>query len=127
MAKTATARSGAGTVETSVLGHGARVRGRVHGAGALRVEGQIEGDVSVGGDLEVAEGGTITGDVSAAAVTLSGALTGDVAARGAVAIRASAHVEGNMGGSEVSLEEGAVFTGRIEADFELPPQLTGKR
>jgi len=26
-------------------------------------------------------------------------------------------------GAEVTLEEGASFTGRIEADFELPPEL----
>jgi cytoskeletal protein CcmA (bactofilin family) len=108
---------------TSVLGRGARVRGRVSGDGDLRVEGQIEGDVMLSGELSIDETGSITGDVDAASVTIAGALQGNVAARGAVTIRAGAKVEGNMGGAEVSLEEGASFAGRIEAEFDLPAEL----
>ena len=108
---------------TSVLGRGARVRGRVSGDGDLRVEGQIEGDVTLSGELSIDETGSITGDVDAASVTIAGALQGNVAARGVVTIRAGAKVEGNMGGAEVSLEEGASFAGRIEAEFDLPAEL----
>jgi len=108
----------------SVLGHGTRVRGRVQGDGDLRVEGQVEGDVTLSGDLVIEEGAQIQGNVEAASVTIGGTLTGDVASRGPVAIRATARVAGNMGGSEVSLEEGAEFSGRIEADFELPAELS---
>ena len=109
--------------DESVLGRGARVRGRVNGDGSLRVEGQIEGEIAVSGDLTIEEGGSVKGDVEAHGVTILGELTGDVSAHGPVAIRASAKVSGNMGGAEVSLEEGASFTGRIDADFELPPEL----
>ena len=49
--------------EGSVLGRGARVRGRIGGEGDLRVEGQVEGDVVVSGELSIEEGGAITGDV----------------------------------------------------------------
>jgi cytoskeletal protein CcmA (bactofilin family) len=108
---------------SSVLGRGARVRGRVSGDGDLRVEGQIEGDVTLSGELSIAETGSIRGDVDAASVTITGVLQGDVASRGAVTIRAGAKVEGNMGGAEVSLEEGASFAGRIEAEFDLPAEL----
>ena len=111
----------------SVLARGAKVRGRVSGDGGLRVEGQIEGDVSIRGDLAIESGAAIKGDVDANAVVIDGALTGDVAARGAVAIRKGANVTGNMGGAEVSLDEGALFSGRIEAEFDLPPELTSGR
>jgi cytoskeletal protein CcmA (bactofilin family) len=108
---------------TSVLGRGARVRGRVSGDGDLRVEGQIEGSVALSGELSIDETGSITGDIDAASVTIAGVLLGNVVARGAVTIRAGAKVEGNMGGAEVSLEEGASFDGRIEAEFDLPAEL----
>lgn len=110
----------------SVLGRGTRVRGRVHGDGSLRVEGAIEGGVQVSGDLEIEDGAAVTGDVEAGAVIVGGQLTGDVSARGPVTIRATARVTGNMAGSEVSLEEGAEFTGRIDAEFDLPAELTGR-
>jgi cytoskeletal protein CcmA (bactofilin family) len=127
MARAQTTRTNPTDASASVLGRGARVRGRVSGDGDLRVEGQIEGDVAVSGELSIEEGGTLTGDVDAGAVTIGGTLTGDVASRGPVAIRASARVEGNMGGAEVSLEEGASFFGRIDAEFDLPAELAPAR
>jgi cytoskeletal protein CcmA (bactofilin family) len=109
-----------GEVAESVLGRSTRVRGRIQGFGDLRVEGAVSGDVAVSGDLSVEEGASIKGDVQAAAVTIGGELTGDVTARGPIAIRATAKVAGNLGGTEVSLEEGASFEGRMDADFDMP-------
>ena len=107
----------------SVLGRGTRVRGRIQGDGDLRVEGAIEGDVRVTGELLIDEGAEVQGNIEAAVVTIGGALTGDVTSRGGVVVRSSAKVSGNLGGPEVSLEEGAEFSGRIDADFELPAEL----
>ena len=119
----AAAHSTAETTE-STLGRGTRIRGRVHGDGSLRVEGAVEGDVQVSGDLDLDEGGSIAGDIEAGAVILGGQLTGDVTARGSITIRSTARVSGNMGGAEVVLEEGAAFAGRIEAEFDLPAELS---
>ena len=84
----------------SSIGRGTLVRGSVRGEGDLEILGRVEGSVAV-----------------------SGALTGDVASRGAVTVRATAQVQGNLGGAEVSLEEGASFHGRIEAEFDMPAEL----
>jgi len=111
--------------DANVLGKSLRVRGRLSGEGDLRIEGEIEGEVRVSGALELCDGGSVSGNVAARSVMIEGSLTGDVAAEGAVLIRAGARVTGNMNGAEVSLEEGAAFTGRIEADFELPDGLAG--
>lgn len=109
----------------SVVARGARIRGRVSGDGSLLVQGEIAGDVALTGDLTIDDGGSLEGDVDAGAVIVAGALTGDVAAKNGVTIRSSARVSGNMGG-EVTLEEGASFSGRIEAEFDLPAELTHK-
>ncbi len=102
------------------------MRGRIGGEGDLRVEGHVEGDVAISGALTIEEGASVTGDVGAGAVDIGGVLKGDVTARGAVAIRATATVEGNLGGAEVSLDEGASFHGRIDAEFDLAPLDLGK-
>lgn len=109
----------------SVLGRGTRVRGRIQSDGDLRVEGGIEGDVSVNGEVVIEEGAEVRGNVDGAVVTIGGALTGDASSRTGIVVRASAKVAGNLGGPEVSIEEGAEFSGRIEADFELPAELLG--
>jgi cytoskeletal protein CcmA (bactofilin family) len=122
---TSKSSSRASSADENVLGASLKVRGRVNGDGDLRVEGQVEGDVKVSGALTIDAGGAVTGNAAARAVSIEGALTGDVEAEGEVTIRAGARVVGNMNGAQIALEEGAAFSGRIEADFELPDGLEG--
>ena len=107
----------------AVIGRTTRVRGRVTGEGDLLVEGNVEGDITIRGDLTIAEGGRATSTIEAGAVTLRGELDGDVRATGVVRIEAGARVRGDVQGESVSLEEGAEFVGRLDASFELPAPL----
>jgi cytoskeletal protein CcmA (bactofilin family) len=122
MARTSSTSHG----ETAVLGKGTNLRGRIAGDGDLRVEGTISGDVSVKGHLAVEGGAEITADVQARSVVVEGAIEGDISAVEAVAIRAGGRVSGAIRGASISIEEGATVNGRIDADFELPPELGGK-
>jgi cytoskeletal protein CcmA (bactofilin family) len=106
------------------IGSGARIRGRVHGEGDLVVEGQVEGELAIRGDLTIAEGATVTSEtVEAHAVTIAGTFHGDVAATGPVRIATGARVRGNLRGTAVSIEDGARYSGRLDCEFELPPEL----
>jgi cytoskeletal protein CcmA (bactofilin family) len=119
-------QAGSGDAGAARIGSGARVRGRIHGDGDLLVEGQVEGDLSIRGELTLAEGGSIHGDtVEAQSVVISGALEGDVAATSTVRLLAGARVRGNLRGSSVAIDEGARFSGRLDCEFELPPELEG--
>jgi cytoskeletal protein CcmA (bactofilin family) len=109
----------------AIIGRTTRVRGRVSGDGDLVIEGSIEGDITVRGDLTLAEGGRATSTIEATSVTLRGELDGDVRASGGVQIEAGARVRGDMHAESVSIEEGAEFVGRLDAAFELPAELGG--
>jgi cytoskeletal protein CcmA (bactofilin family) len=113
--------------DTSTIGAGARVHGRVTGDGDLVVAGRVEGDISVRGDLAILDGGHCASNVEAQSVTVSGSLAGDVAASGTVTIGAGASMRGNVRGGALALEDGASFAGRIELDFELPEGLEDDR
>ncbi|NOU33196.1 MAG: polymer-forming cytoskeletal protein [Polyangiaceae bacterium] len=118
MAKTSSVRS-----SDSVIGSSAVVKGRVRGDGNLRVEGKVEGEIAIEGDLTIAEEGVVTSQVDAADVTIAGTLDGDVSAKGVVRIQRGAKVRGDIRGETFSLDEGAEFAGRLDADFDLPPEL----
>ncbi|HEX3773613.1 MAG TPA: polymer-forming cytoskeletal protein [Polyangiaceae bacterium] len=105
--------------ELSVLGPATRVTGRINGAGALRVEGSVKGDVSVHGETEIADGGSVEGNLHGDTIEISGKLLGDAEAEGAIAVRSSAHVRGQLRGAEVSIEPGARVSVRLETEFEL--------
>ncbi len=109
--------------DANVLGRSLRVRGRLTGEGDLRIEGDLEGDVKLAGVLELGGSATMSGNVTARGVLVEGTLTGDVDADGPVHIKAGARVSGNLSGTEIALDEGASFSGRIDADFELPDGL----
>jgi cytoskeletal protein CcmA (bactofilin family) len=104
----------------AVLGKSLRVRGRVRGEGDLVVEASIEGDVVVGGALELSEGADVTGQVEAESVVVAGSLVGDIQSRGAVTITAAGRLIGDVRATELSLAEGGQFSGQVDADFELP-------
>jgi len=118
--------------DISVLGPSTRVTGRLTGAGSLRVEGSVRGDIQISGDAEIAEGGSVEGNVTADALEIAGTLLGDVVSGGPVAIRSGAVVRGELRGSEISIEPGSRVSARLVADFELdlgplPPIAAAKR
>lgn len=109
--------------EPAVLGRGLRVVGRVQGEGDLRVEAQVEGDITVTGALHLDTPGRVTGSIAAESVIVAGLLEGDAEARSTVAITASGRIEGDVRAAGLSLEQGGGFDGRVDADFELPDEL----
>ncbi len=111
-----------GTMET-VLGKSSRVRGRLSGDGDVIVQGVLEGDVTLRGDFTLDEGALAQGNVAAHEVTLSGTLEGGVSAEGDVVLTASARVRGDISAASVSIEAGAELSGRLDSEFEMPPEL----
>jgi cytoskeletal protein CcmA (bactofilin family) len=105
--------------DASVLGPGTRITGRVTGEGALRIEGGLKGDVSISGPAEIAEGGSVEGNVQAESLEIGGSLIGDAVTQGPIAVRASAVVRGDLRASEVSLEPGCRVSVRLDTQLEL--------
>ena len=104
--------------ETSVIGAGTRLQGRVSGKGDLRIDGSVRGNVAVGGAAEIGEGASVEGDLEAESLDLPGTLVGDAVTRGPIAVRKTATVRGDLKGARVSVEAGARVAARLEADFE---------
>jgi cytoskeletal protein CcmA (bactofilin family) len=122
-ARTTAAR---GDAREARIGSSARVRGKIRGDGSLVVEGHVEGDVSIRGDLTIAEGASVKSEaLEANGVTIAGSLEGDVVAAGPVRLAATAQVQGDVRGSAIAIDDGARFVGRIDCEFELPPELGG--
>jgi len=101
--------------KTAMIGKGISITGDVRADSNLRVEGVVEGrGVQSAHDVEVAETGRVTANISAKVVRVAGEVSGDIAGSEKVVIARSGRVQGNIVAPRVQLEDGALFRGSID-------------
>ena len=102
--------SGAREVQAH-LGPGSRVEGKLTFEGSVRIDGQIEGEISAQETVIIGEGAEVTAQVHANTVVVQGRVTGDIAARKRVELKAPGTVVGNISTPSLVVHEGVVFEG----------------
>jgi cytoskeletal protein CcmA (bactofilin family) len=109
-----------GVEKTAMIGRGISIAGDVRADSNLKVEGAVEGrSVQTPHDVEIAETGKVTANISAKVVRIAGEVTGDIAGSERVVIVRSGRVQGNIVAPRVQLEDGALFRGSIDMDPAL--------
>jgi cytoskeletal protein CcmA (bactofilin family) len=102
---------GSAKIET-VIGPNANFKGTVQSDGGLRVDGVVEGNVQVAGNLIVGETGKVIADVIALNVSVAGALKGTVKAQGRLEILSTGRVWGDISVASFLIDEGGFFRGQ---------------
>ena len=93
------------------LGKGSRVSGKLNFDGTVRVDGQVEGEISAQDTLIVGEKAVVTAQINGNTVVIKGKVTGDINARKRVEIRAPGKLYGNIVTPSLVIQEGVVFEG----------------
>lgn len=111
---------------TSVIGPGVVWKGKLTGKGGVRIEGALDGDITLQGLLVVGETGRVTcKNLRANVVIVAGAVRGDITAE-KLEIRSSGRVWGNVLTAAFSTEEGAFLRGQVtmeeKVEIKVPPQ-----
>src|SRR5262245_33304445 len=81
---------------SAFLGKGTRVTGKLLFEGTVRIEGQVEGEITAQDTLVVGEGAVLNAQIIGTAVVVHGRVTGDITARKRLEIRAPGKVFGNI-------------------------------
>jgi cytoskeletal protein CcmA (bactofilin family) len=106
---------------TSVLGEGVNWKGDLSGSGGIRIEGALEGNITLRGLLVVGETGRVTCDhLKAKVVIIAGAVRGDITAE-KVEIRSTGRVWGDVVTAGFATEEGAFLRGQIRMEEKIDP------
>ena len=104
---------------TSVLSSDLVWKGDLSGSGGVRIEGALEGDISLRGLLVVGETGRVTcNQLRANLVIVAGAVRGDITAE-KVEIRSTGRVWGNVVTAAFATEEGAFLRGQIRMEEQV--------
>jgi cytoskeletal protein CcmA (bactofilin family) len=97
-----------------VLGANTTIKGEILGDEDVVIEGTVEGQIRIGRELRVGQGGKVKASVSAASVVVSGELHGDCEAQTRVEIQATGRLIGNIRAPKIVIAEGAVFRGNSD-------------
>jgi len=102
---------------TAVIGKSVQIRGEVKGNEDLIVEGLLEGTITLNEHkLTVGANARVTANVTARDVVVQGTLQGDIHAAGRVELRTGCHMNGDIRAARLSVEDNAVFSGKVELD-----------
>lgn len=97
----------------TVIGEGIHVHGRITGEEDLRIEGRVEGSISLTETVHVAESGVVVATIQARDVVVSGVVVGNVSATNAVHLNPGAKLVGDIDAPRVIISDGAAFRGNV--------------
>lgn len=93
------------------VGRGSQITGKLNFEGSVRLEGQVEGEVSAQESVLIGEQAVVKARISADSVIITGKVTGDITARRRVEIRAPGKLYGNITTPSLVIHDGVVFEG----------------
>lgn len=112
----------------SLIGEGTEIHGNMCFKGGLRLEGRVQGNISVGdepGVLMVGPAGQIEGDVHVTHLIVDGTIRGSVYADHGIELRPTARVLGNIHYGSLEMHAGAVFEGHM-VSHQIPLLLSNE-
>lgn len=106
-------RSGSQEPGLSILAPGIRIVGEIETQGVVKIEGQIEGSVRADGQVLVARGGVVKGDIATRQAVIAGEVHGGIFADERVELQASCVIDGDITAPRIVVEEGGQVNGQI--------------
>jgi len=108
-------------IET-IIGPNAYFRGEIQSDGGVRVDGVLEGNVDITGNLVIGEGAKIIADIKANNISISGAIKGNINGN-RVEILETGRVWGDLTINSLLLNEGAYLRGQTTMHGDIEPPL----
>jgi len=110
---------------TSVIGPGINWKGDLKGKGGVRIEGTLEGDISMRGLVVIGESGRVTCEqIKADTLVVAGIVKANILAT-RLEIRATGRIWGDVVTTSFSTEDGAFLRGQIRMEDQIDLDIDG--
>ncbi|NWF79092.1 MAG: polymer-forming cytoskeletal protein [Chloroflexi bacterium] len=96
----------------TVIGANTRFQGTLTSDGNMRIDGSVEGDIEVLGNLIIGETGRVIATIKAQNVHVSGAVKGEITAVEQLEISPTGKVWGDITTAALHIEPGGLFRGQ---------------
>lgn len=104
----------AARVGASIICSDVQIKGSIKSAGALQIDGQVEGDIT-SGDVTIGSTGQIIGEIKAETLRVKGKIVGSIRAR-KVELETGASVEGDIFHAALIIQPDANFEGQVRRE-----------
>lgn len=104
----------------SLISPGVEIKGDIASKGSIRIDGYVEGNLKIEGDLILGEKGKIKGEVKAQNIMVAGRLEGRAIAITRFEIASTGAIIGDINASTLIIDEGGLLDGnsRMAKDKE---------
>ncbi len=96
----------------SIIGADMVVEGNIKATEAIRVEGNVKGDVSSEGTLVISSTGKVIGNIKGNNIMIAGTIEGDLLSGGRTEVASTGRIIGNIRTKSLIVDENAVFQGQ---------------
>lgn len=107
----------------TILGREAKFTGKLTFEGAVRIDGQFEGEIFTDDLLLVGPGAEVRAQISVGSVIINGSVEGDIVAKSSVEIKAPGRLRGNVTTPTLIIEKGVIFDGTCHMSEESVKRL----
>ncbi|MBR6292610.1 MAG: polymer-forming cytoskeletal protein [Bacteroidales bacterium] len=96
----------------NIITVGTLIKGDITASGDFRLDGTLQGNIQLNGKLVVGDSGVVTGNVLCQNANIIGTVNGNLSVKELLSLHTSARVRGDILINKLSIEPGAVFTGK---------------
>jgi cytoskeletal protein CcmA (bactofilin family) len=103
--------NGVRSEEATVISKGVKIEGKLSCSGSIRIDGDVQGDISSESNVVVGENGRVNGQINAESITIGGQVTGTVRAKEKLVMDSKGNLKGDIISKILVMEAGAIFNG----------------
>jgi cytoskeletal protein CcmA (bactofilin family) len=104
----------------TVIGTDILFKGDIRGESIIRVDGIVEGNLSLSKGIVVGEKARVTGNLESDRIIIYGSISGDIACK-ELNIKSTGSVNGNIQADNVEIEMGGKYNGNLSMQPSPPP------
>jgi cytoskeletal protein CcmA (bactofilin family) len=98
----------------NLIGTGTTIDGNITSSGDIRIDGNLNGNLTTKGKVIVGDTGKVNGEIHCKNFEIEGSLDGKVIVNELLSLRDRCKVIGDISTSKLAIEPGAVFTGKCD-------------
>lgn len=104
----------------NLVGSGTEITGNIISNGDLRIDGILNGNMTISGKVVVGETGKIKGEITCKNADISGSIEGKVTVSELLSLKSTSNIKGDIIIGKLDIEPGTQFNGNCQMSQATP-------